>query len=427
MYTLRRHMRFPSALLTAFAAIVLIAHNAFAAQFSTLHSFTDPVLGHPDSPLTPFGPDIFGTTLGSQAGFGSVFAIRSDGTGFRTLHSFDFSNFSSNGGTPIGGLVIGGSTIYGTTIHGGAGNRGTVFALNTDGSDYRVLHDFLGTNFGDGNTPGRLTLAGSTLYGTSGTGGPDSGGTIFRLNTDGTGYQLLHAFNSFDGSPKLPNSALTIVGSRLYGTTYGETTGSSSSLFSLNLDGSDFRILHTFDANTVPLSLVAIGSTLFGATELGGASNVGTLFSIDSDGTNLRILHSFSGSPTDGSFPGSLTVIGTSLFGVTRLGGTNGSGTLFSVDSDGSNFQTLYSFTGMPNESRAELAPLGSSLVGITQFNGTDDLGTLFTYGLVLVPEPSGSILGLIAVALVALKRTKNRAAAWFNSLRLRRPPTLAR
>jgi len=92
-------------------------------------------------------------------------------------------NFSrSDGEGPCGGLVLSGSTLYGTTVSGGSpGNYGVVFKVNTDGSGYAVLKNFTG---GDGAYPeASLVLAGSTVYGTT-------EGAASRNTPPDTGYSL---------------------------------------------------------------------------------------------------------------------------------------------------------------------------------------------------------------------------------------------
>jgi uncharacterized repeat protein (TIGR03803 family) len=64
---------------------------------------------------------------------------------------------------------------------GGAANLGTVFQLGEDGTNYMVLHSFLGSP-GDGAYPqGDLTISGSTLYGMTSVGGINNLGTIFSI------------------------------------------------------------------------------------------------------------------------------------------------------------------------------------------------------------------------------------------------------
>ena len=81
------------------------------------------------------------------------------------------------------------------------GLNGAIFAMNLDGGGYQVLHEFAGKP-DDGATPyGSLTLVGSRLYGmtsTGGSGGISGGGSgygvIFAIDTDGSNYQVLHHF-----------------------------------------------------------------------------------------------------------------------------------------------------------------------------------------------------------------------------------------
>ena len=113
----------------------------------------------------------------------------------KILHSF--TGGSSDG---TSNLTLSGSTLYGMTFQGGSGGAGTIFQINLDGTGLTILHNFTGGPSDGANPLGSLTLSGSTLYGMTFSGGANNDGTIFKVNTDGTGFQLLH---SFDGSDRL--------------------------------------------------------------------------------------------------------------------------------------------------------------------------------------------------------------------------------
>src|SRR4051812_32892473 len=51
---------------------------------------------------------------------------------------------NSDGANPNAGLIISGSTLYGTVAAGGSYGRGTVFAVDTNGAGFRILHSFTG-------------------------------------------------------------------------------------------------------------------------------------------------------------------------------------------------------------------------------------------------------------------------------------------
>jgi uncharacterized repeat protein (TIGR03803 family) len=163
---------------------------------------------------------------------------------------------------------------------------GTIFSMNTDGTDFSVLHTFAGGS-NDGAEPwGSLTLAGSRLYGTTKAGGPDDKGTIFGINTDGSGFSLLHAFENTTDDGASPFGSLTLAGSKLYGTTQQNGANANGTIFTVETDGTDFALLHSFAgtpndgaAPRSDLALSSDGMQLFGTTPTGGADNRGIIFS----------------------------------------------------------------------------------------------------------------------------------------------------
>jgi len=92
---------------------------------------------------------------------------------------------------------------------------------------------------------------GSTLYGTTLKGGGFGCGTVFKLNTDGTGYQVLKEFTGSDG--KYPFSGLTLFGSALYGTTF---EGGDLDM------GIVFKLQFLNALTSVPLTAQALGGSL---------------------------------------------------------------------------------------------------------------------------------------------------------------------
>ena len=75
-----------------------------------------------------------------------------------------------------------------------------------------------------------------------------------------------------------------------------------------------------------------------------GANRDGTLFGLPLIGGTTSTVLSFSGS--NGANPaGSLTISGSTLYGITSNGGAYGYGTIFSVPVGGGAITTLLSFT----------------------------------------------------------------------------------
>ena len=336
------------------------------------------------------------------------------GAAVTTLHSF--AGGVGDGRYPQGSLTLSGSTLYGMSYVGGSNNTGTIFSMGTDGSGFQLLHSFADAP-GDGRGPdGALTLSGPTLYGISSGGGSSDAGTIFKVGTDGSGYQLLHNFAGGASDGADPFGSLTLSGSTLYGMSFYGGSSDFGTIFSIGTDGSGFQLLRNFaggvsDGSFPRGSLTLSGSRLYGMSFRGGSNNLGTIFSIGTDGSGFQLLHSFTGGAGDGADPyGSLTLSGSTLYGMSYLGGSNNTGTLFSIGTDGSSFQLLESFEGAPSEGAYSIGDLtlsgdAATLYGMTVEGGAWDQGTIFAASA--VPEPATSTWGLAALLALALCRPR--------------------
>jgi uncharacterized repeat protein (TIGR03803 family) len=230
--------------------------------------------------------------------------------------SINLSNIDGIG--PHCVLVVSGDTMYGTTFSGGSCGRGTVFKVNTDGTGFMTLHNFSScpswvsscTN-DDGISPlAGLFLSGSTLYGTTSGGGRSSGGTVYKVNTDGTGFTTVHNFDYCDSFPAV-YAGVVLSGSTLYGATYYGTN-----LFSVNTDGTGFTTTPQTLGDPVA-TFVLSGKTLYGADE-------STVFAMNTDLTGFRAWTYTSGIR-------GLVLSGNTLYGTDWGGGSWGSGSIFSI------------------------------------------------------------------------------------------------
>lgn len=300
-----------------------------------------------------------------------------------------------NGLEPWGSLISDGTFLYGLTGAGGANGMGTIFKIRTDGTDYENLLDFAGT--ANGAYPyGSLFSDGTFLYGMTSGGGASNNGTIFKIMPDGTGFVKLLDFTG-TANGRNPYGSLISDGTFLYGMTHDGGTSDMGTIFKILKDGNGYVKLFDFTGTangSDPYGdLLLIGTTLYGLTSNGGSNGRGIIFRIGSDGTGFTRMLNFVGYPSGGDEPlGSLITDGTFLYGMTSGGGTSNDGTIFRMRNDGTGITTIKNFRLTQGDSPfASLLLIGTDLYGMTYAGGeggTHDYGTLFK----IKPDGSGHV-----------------------------------
>ena len=361
------------------------------AQHTALHHFAGPPAdgSYPFGSLVCGGKTLYGmTNYGGAEDRGCIFKINKDGAGFSLLHSF--ADSETNGYVTPGTLLLKGKTLYGVAGAGGAMDRGILFKINTNGTGFAILHSFLGGE-GDGYEPmGGLAAKGDTLYGTTKLGGANNLGTIYAIKTNGTGFRLLHSFLGGTGDGGSPERVtLAFKGSTMYGMAYGGGDSDLGIIFKINTNSTGYGILHSFtgaaDGKNPFGSLLLKGKAMYGMTYAGGADDEGVIFKANLDGSGFLVLHHFSYAANDGGRPhGALTANGKVLYGLTYRGGEAGAGTIFTYNLKTNAFAVIYSFL-FNNASRGS-NPQGSLILknkilyAMTCTGGGSNKGTVFSY-----------------------------------------------
>jgi len=293
--------------------------------------------------------------------------------------------------------------LYGTTLAGGQYGSGTVFSVNPNGTGYTVLHSFGSiTNDGASAVSGVVKI-GNRLYGAADTGGQYGEGILYSVKTNGTGYTVLHTFDSNANDGAFPYGGLLDVGGTLYGTTFGGGASTPfcsgcGTVFEIQPSGAGYQVLYSFcslanctDGSNPFAPVLNVNGTLYGTTGNGGTSGLGTVFSLVPCGSPPcaeQALYSFAGSP-DGQAPLAGLVykpVGNVgyLYGTTSGGGAGLDGTVFAVAVCGTPpcAETWrYSFVGGPNDGWSPdggLLAWGSYLYGATTIGGTSNQGVVF-------------------------------------------------
>ena len=368
---------------------------------------------------------LYGTTSADtdywKPGGGAVFKVKANGKGFAILHHFAPVPHGTNcdGSVPMAGLVRAGKTLYGTTSEGGAAGCGTIFKVDTDGRSFTVLHSF---KSGEGVHPLGLVLSGNRLYGTTqfGGGGTTNGGVVFKVDTDGADFAVLHTFGKLEvhdltnNDGAFPHAGLVLSSNTLYGTTWSGGIGGRGTIYKVNIVGSDFSVLHSFskgaygrdhlgrstsqvcnrDGAYPEAGLILWENELYGTASAGGDTGNGTIFKIATEGIGFTVLHGFAANGVslaggfipsgDGSNPRGLVASGNTLYGLSATGGKPGQGTVFTLSTDGNGFSILHHF-GEQSSDGAHPEGLiwsGDALYGVAISGGKNAGGTVFKMGV---------------------------------------------
>jgi uncharacterized repeat protein (TIGR03803 family) len=379
-----------------------------ATAFHLLHVF-DGYTGATPSGGVAYDPRTQTLFAAAQAGgplaAGTVVSMRTDGTRFEVLHKFAFTDGAGPAQVPV--LSSDGSTLFGATSSGGANGMGTLWSMNVNGGDFRVLANFTASRGSAPRAPPVLGPNGRTLYGTTSASGRYGSGTVYRVHVDGGGYRVLAALGR---SPRKPSSSYGQLAfdrshTHLFGLSFAGGRAGGGTLFRVATDGHGLSLLHSFGGDASMngshpqmghVVLGANGTTLYGLTSSGGGSrSYGAIFRIGTDGDGYQVLHRFRG--TDGANPfGSLTLApdGRTLYGETLLGGggdtTNPQGTIFRIRPDGGGFRVLHVFDlaasgGRPFGELA-LSRSGERLFGAASLGGSANAGSIFSFDLTAGP-----------------------------------------
>lgn len=370
--TLRPVIRRTKFVIAFVFAVVFLASSsrAVAASFSsTIHSFgtAQPIDGGvPKGSLTYVNGFLFGRTTTTIAtmptsastpvgSYGVIFHLDPDhvASSYSIDHVFaghdtdDGDNPRHDAMTSFNGLL------YGTTLDGGINYTGIIFSIGQDGTGYQELFS-LAKPTGD-QSHSCFVVINDILYGMTADGGDNGEGVVFSFDPFMSNFQTLFSFACASSTGKEPHGRLTLDpnGTTLYGMTRNCGDHDLGVVFSIDTNGTNYTELHDFAGGSSDGAtsdhgyVVQSGHHLYGMTTNGRHHNDGVIFKLNIDDQSFQLLHKFGETHHDGKNPyGSLLLVNDKLYGTTANGGDNDMGTVFVINTDGNNYQRLYSFGG---------------------------------------------------------------------------------
>lgn len=304
--------------------------------------------------------------------------------------------------------------LYGIMGYGGpiSGNAGTAYKINpTDTSTFTVIKSF--GAFGSAPTgcsnPGdMIEAADGYLYGSTAQRGDNNRGTMFKMQKDGSNFSNIYQYG---GSNTLYSAAGFIqdpITQQIIGT--GTLSNGDEVIFAINTNGSGLTLIKTFtyaDAATngrnitAPLRLE--GDTLYGSCHLGGSNGLGNIYKMHKNGTGFTVIKNFTVS--DGGNPyGNLQLSDDGYIYGTCASSYNPTPapTIYKIRKDGSDFQILKNF-GIDQNNIEGNSPGPVILLPCTTPQNASEIvfGNVTTSSITLTgftPPASGGVTGYVII-----------------------------
>ena len=383
----------------ALSAFLLIATMVGAATYKTLHDFEDVNTGYwpyPGVILDQTG-NLYGIASYGGADYvdGLIFKLVPSPGGWTYSVEYEFGLDDPAGQEPLGGLVMDeAGNFYGTNSYSPfpGSDCGTVFKLAPPNT-VTVLHSFTGS---DGCHPqANLSYSNEWLRGTTPSGGASGQGTVFLISTSGDSFQS-YSFEKVEGTTPLGG-----LNSWNYGTTGAGGTNAVGNVYRLDpvkglVGNHKFRV--DGQAGYAPMGDLLTGyvgsqRAMYGTTSAGGRGNGGAVYQLterepNSDRWALKTLHSFTGVDGLNPWAGLSADPAGNLYGTTYNGGEWNCGTVFKLSPRESNrwkFTVVYSFKLDYDEhwdgcgpSSGVVIDAAGNLYGTTLTGGIWDTGTVY-------------------------------------------------
>lgn len=332
------------------------------------------------------------TTEGGSAGLGALYQITPAGQE-TVVYSFTGGNDGGMdlyipGGTPV---EASDGNIYGTTTVGGTEQGGTIYRYNLQTGTLTTVFQQPSQTTGGAVVGSLIDDGKGTLYGATAGGGTYQDGSIFSYNYRTNTFTTLYSFTGGSDGDTPETKLILGADGYLYGTDAAYLTTQTGSIFRVGTDGSNFQVLHTFtggaDGSHVSNVVQYSDGNLYGTTLIGGANGDGTFFQLVPNGANstLNVLYTFAS--TDGHYVGTPFIGGDGKFYVAGImGGSNSLGEVEQLDNQG-NKADVFDFTMSIG---SDVFPLFEStdgnLYGTTTFGGANSSGDVYKLATALPP-----------------------------------------
>ncbi len=225
-----------------------------SGEYVTVRGLSVTEGSYPSSPpIYSSDGSLYGTAYeGGNSRLGTVYKIRDGGPS--VIYQYDYTHGQHPISSPLQGLD---GKLYVTSESGGAHFNGTALQLSTEGALENTYSFDLATT-GVDPEPSLVWGSDGNLYGTTGGGGADSDGVLYKLSTN-FDYTALHTFGTIASDGKYPAGVVQAADGNFYGMTQAGGTFGGGTIYSYALSGS-YQTLYNWNAHNVLLLLYEQGA-----------------------------------------------------------------------------------------------------------------------------------------------------------------------
>ncbi len=369
------------------AGTLLAPHASLAKTLTPLWYFENYGDGENPQSVIFVEPSVDGSQLGSLYAVVSGSLYKYD----TYFHALSLLYTFPEGANPNSDLLLRqekfqDAKLYGTTRYGGTYGVGTVFSYDLTTNTETTIYSFGGSSIAkhdnsDGAQPeSGVAFIGHNIWGfTAGGGNSDTYGTAYEINPD-TGTE-----DSWVNVPPNPLGVPVVINGAMYAVSPLGGGYGAGAVFKFDTKSHQSTILYSFqgaaDGASPEFGLTLANGQLYGGTAYGGTNGWGSLFSVDATSGAETTIHDFTGG-TDGGVPTQSFMSAHGLvFGTATRGGKFGKGLIFTIDPKTALEKTAYDFKGGPyGWEPSGLAFHKGTFYGTTFWGG---VGTDQGYGLI--------------------------------------------
>lgn len=228
----------------------------------------------------------------------------------------------------------------------------------------------------------QLVAQSTQLWGITIAGGTYNGGTIFSVNVDGTDFNSVHSFNAPEGYQPMGNLFMA-SDSNLYGVCYLGGYFNNPILYRYNPVNGDYSHVCDFDQGSGSSGVIEINGTLYGNTY----GPTGAIYSYDLATGIFADLYVMSIQTGYNAYNTPVIAINGKLYGTTQYGGVNENGTIYSFDLADNTYSVAHYFDFLNGG-----VPLGGLILANDgKLYGMSSLGGVYGRGVLFSFDPSDS------------------------------------